>query len=67
MKQGTVKWFDSNKGFVFIEADSMTDDVFVHFSVIDEDGFKNLDDGQEVMFEYEMAEKGPQATFVEKQ
>lgn len=62
---GTVKWFDSNKGFGFIERPG-EDDVFVHYSAIAEDGFKDLDEGAEVEFEVVEGEKGPQAENVVK-
>ncbi|ADL13480.1 cold shock domain-containing protein [Acetohalobium arabaticum] len=62
---GTVKWFDSNKGFGFIERPD-EDDVFVHYSAIAEDGFKDLDEGAEVEFEVVEGEKGPQAENVVK-
>ena len=50
MVQGTVKWFNSEKGFGFIEVEG-GDDVFVHFSAIQDEGFKTLDEGQKVEFE----------------
>jgi len=63
MTQGTVKWFNGDKGFGFIErADG--DDVFVHFSEIEGTGFKNLAEGQQVEFEVAQGPKGPQATRV---
>ena len=63
MTQGTVKWFNGEKGFGFIErADG--DDVFVHYSEIQGTGFKNLDEGQQVEFEVTQGPKGPQATRV---
>jgi len=65
MSEGTVKWFDTKKGFGFIERED-GDDVFVHFSEIQEDGFKNLEDGQTVEFEVEESEKGLQAKNVVK-
>ncbi|OMH29720.1 cold-shock protein CspD [Bacillus thuringiensis] len=62
---GKVKWFNSEKGFGFIEvADG--NDVFVHFSSITGDGFKSLDEGQEVSFEVEEGNRGPQAKNVVK-
>ncbi|MGM0502404.1 MAG: cold-shock protein [Bacillota bacterium] len=65
MATGKVKWFDSEKGYGFIEqADG--DDVFVHFSAIKEDGFKDLEEGQEVEFEVVEGEKGLQAEEVTK-
>jgi len=61
MENGTVKWFNRTKGFGFIEREE-GDDVFVHFSEIQSEGFKVLDEGDSVEFE----EKGPQATNVKK-
>ena len=63
MKQGTVKWFNAKKGFGFI-SDEEGNDVFVHFSAINADGYKSLEDGQKVQFEVVDGEKGPQATEV---
>ena len=57
---GRVKWFDEKKGFGFIEREN-GDDVFVHFRAITGDGFKTLTDGQEVQFDVEDGQKGPQA------
>ncbi|MFW5873567.1 MAG: cold shock domain-containing protein [Bacillota bacterium] len=57
---GTVKWFNDQKGFGFIERES-GDDVFVHFSAIQSDGFKSLEDGQDVEFEVVEGDRGPQA------
>ena len=65
MEQGTVKWFNAEKGFGFIERES-GDDVFVHFSAIQGDGYKSLDEGQAVTFEVEQGQRGPQATNVRK-
>jgi CspA family cold shock protein len=65
MQQGTVKWFNAEKGFGFIEVEG-GDDVFVHFSAIQGDGFKSLDEGQKVTFEVEQGQRGPQATNVNK-
>ncbi|HHV43059.1 MAG TPA: cold-shock protein [Firmicutes bacterium] len=65
MAIGTVKWFDARKGYGFIEQPN-GEDVFVHFSAIVEDGFKTLEEGQEVEFEIVMGEKGPQAANVTK-
>ncbi|GAA0501136.1 cold-shock protein CspD [Salinibacillus aidingensis] len=62
---GTVKWFNSEKGFGFIEREG-GDDVFVHFSAIQEDGFKTLEDGQSVEFEIVEGDRGPQAANVVK-
>jgi len=65
MEQGKVKWFNNEKGFGFIEREN-GDDVFVHFSAIQSEGFKSLDEGQEVSFEVEEGQRGPQATNVTK-
>lgn len=65
MEQGTVKWFNAEKGFGFIEREG-GDDVFVHFSGIQEEGFKSLDEGQAVEFDIEEENRGPQATNVVK-
>ena len=61
---GTVKWFNETKGFGFIEQESGPD-VFAHFSNISGSGFKTLTEGQEVTFEIEDGQKGPQAVNVE--
>ena len=65
MEQGKVKWFNGEKGFGFIEVDGK-DDVFVHFSAIQGEGFKTLEEGQDVTFEIEEGQRGLQATNVEK-
>ena len=65
MEKGTVKWFNAEKGFGFIEREN-GDDVFVHFSAIQSEGFKSLDEGQSVTFEIEQGQRGPQATNVQK-
>lgn len=65
MAQGKVKWFNSEKGFGFIEVEG-GDDVFVHFSAIQGDGFKSLEEGQEVSFDIEQGNRGPQAANVVK-
>ncbi|WP_110926565.1 cold-shock protein [Bacillus massiliglaciei] len=65
MEQGKVKWFNAEKGFGFIEREN-GDDVFVHFSAIQSEGFKTLDEGQEVTFEVEEGQRGPQASNVQK-
>jgi CspA family cold shock protein len=57
---GTVKWFDAKKGYGFIEREE-GDDVFVHFSAIQDEGFKTLEDGEEVEFEIVEGDRGPQA------
>ena len=61
--QGTVKWFNEAKGYGFITADS-GNDVFVHYSAIQQDGFKTLAEGQRVSFEIVQGSKGPQASEV---
>lgn len=63
--RGRVKWFNPEKGFGFIEREGGKD-VFVHFSAIQMDGFKTLDEGQEVEFEIVEGERGPQAANVMK-
>ncbi|MDF2547850.1 cold-shock protein [Anaerosolibacter sp.] len=57
---GTVKWFNAEKGFGFIEREG-GDDVFVHFTAIQSEGFKSLQEGQKVEFEIEQGDRGPQA------
>jgi CspA family cold shock protein len=64
MAQGTVKWFNADKGFGFITVDGGGDDVFVHFSEIQGDGFRSLEDDQRVEFEIVQGAKGPQASAV---
>ncbi|WP_270312330.1 cold-shock protein [Ligilactobacillus agilis] len=65
MKQGTVKWFNADKGFGFITRQDGSD-VFVHFSAIQGEGFKTLDEGQSVTFDVEEGQRGPQAVNVVK-
>ncbi|MBS4208072.1 cold shock protein CspC [Bacillus sp. FJAT-50079] len=65
MEQGTVKWFNAEKGFGFIEREN-GDDVFVHFSAIQSDDFKSLDEGQKVTFDVEQGARGAQAANVQK-
>ena len=61
MAQGTVKWFNGDKGFGFIEVDGGGADVFVHYSAIESTGFRTLDEGQRVEFTTTQGAKGPQA------
>lgn len=62
---GTVKWFNAEKGYGFI-TDEDGNDVFVHYSAIQGDGFKSLDEGQSVQFDVTQGERGPQAVNVIK-
>jgi CspA family cold shock protein len=64
MAQGTVKWFNAEKGYGFITVDGGGADVFVHWSAIQQDGYKSLDEGQRVQFEVGQGQKGPQAEAV---
>jgi cold shock protein len=64
MPEGTVKWFNADKGFGFIQPDEGGEDLFVHFSAIQMDGYKALDEGQKVAFEVTQGQKGPQASDV---
>jgi cold shock protein len=61
MAQGTVKWFNSDKGFGFIKVDDSDDDVFVHFSAIEADGFRSLEENQRVEFDVKRGDRGQQA------
>jgi cold shock protein len=63
--KGTVKWFNAEKGYGFIQVDG-GDDVFVHFSAIQGEGFKTLEEGQEVEFDITQGNRGPQAANVTK-
>lgn len=65
MKTGTVKWFNAEKGYGFISTDD-GEDVFVHFSAIQGEGFKALEEGQKVQFEVTEGQRGPQASNVTK-
>jgi len=65
MQNGKVKWFNNEKGFGFIEVEG-GDDVFVHFSAIQGEGYKSLEEGQEVSFEIVEGNRGPQAANVVK-
>ncbi|MGB3413753.1 MAG: cold-shock protein [Microbacteriaceae bacterium] len=64
MSLGTVKWFSAEKGYGFITPGDGSADVFVHFSAIEGNGFKNLEEGQSVEFELTSGDKGPQASSV---
>jgi CspA family cold shock protein len=61
---GTVKWFSSEKGFGFIPPEDGSADVFVHFSAISGDGYRNLEDNQKVEYDVTQGQKGPQASNV---
>ena len=62
MATGKVKWFDSSKGFGFIAPDDGSKDVFAHHTAIQGDGYKSLDENQEVTYDVTEGQKGPQAT-----
>ncbi|MGH3661786.1 MAG: cold-shock protein [Micromonosporaceae bacterium] len=64
MAQGTVKWFNADKGFGFITVDGGGSDIFVHFSAIQSTGFRTLDENQRVEFDVVQGPKGPQAESV---
>lgn len=63
---GKVKWFSAEKGYGFIEREEGAEDVFVHFSAIQGEGFKTLEEGQQVEFQVVEGERGPQAASVER-
>ena len=65
MEKGTVKWFNGSKGYGFITPEN-GDDVFVHFNAIEGEGYKTLDEGDQVQFEITQGPKGPQANKVSK-
>lgn len=67
MATGKVKWFNQEKGYGFITNNEDGKDVFVHFSAINQEGYKSLEEGQEVSFEIVESDRGPQAQNVEKQ
>jgi CspA family cold shock protein len=66
MATGRVKWFDDRKGYGFIEQEDGGQDVFVHFSALQGEGYKTLEEGQSVEFDIVQGEKGPQAANVKK-
>jgi len=64
LEQGTVKWFNTEKGYGFIARENGKGDVFVHYTAINGSGFRNLEEGQVVTFEVTQGQKGPQASNV---
>ena len=66
METGTVKWFNNKKGFGFISRGDGQRDVFVHYSAIQQDGFRTLEEGDRVQFNVEEGEKGPSAVNVQR-
>jgi CspA family cold shock protein len=66
MAQGTVKWFNQDKGYGFITPDNGGEDLFVHFSAIQGSGFRSLKEGEKVTYEVGQGQKGPQAQNVSK-
>lgn len=65
--KGKVKWFSNVKGYGFLEKEGESQDIFVHYSSIQGEGYKKLEEGEEVTFEIVQGEKGPQATNVVRQ
>jgi CspA family cold shock protein len=65
-KTGTIKWFDEDKGYGFIEPDDGDEDVFVHFSELNQEGFKTVDEDDRVEFDVEQGPKGLKATNVDQ-
>ena len=65
-KSGTIKWFDEDKGYGFIEPDEGSEDVFLHFSELNQEGFKTIEEDERVEFEVEQGPKGLKATNVDK-
>lgn len=63
-EKGKVKWFSNVKGYGFLEKEGGTQDIFIHYSAIQSEGYKTLDEGEEVVFEIVQGERGPQATNV---
>jgi cold shock protein len=66
MAQGTVKWFSTEKGYDFITPDEGGEDLFVHYTAIEGEGFKNLEEGEKVTYEVSQGRKGPQAVNVSR-
>lgn len=64
MSTGKVKWFNSEKGYGFITIDDTKEDIFVHYTAIETEGFKSLEEGQSVSFEMTEGKSGPQAAYV---
>ncbi|MDU5075317.1 MAG: cold-shock protein [Cutibacterium avidum] len=62
MATGTVKWFNADKGYGFIQPDDGSADVFAHFSAINSSGYRSLDEGDQVEYDVEQGSKGPQAS-----